>query len=82
MINAMVDVKRNSLKNKQKKTLSLKESAEEEARIKYLFRKYMYYIWLLTSVNWKRGYALVICNHAPPPPGNSGDFDFCPADPC
>ena len=20
--------------------------------------------------------ALVICNHGPPPPGNSGDFDF------
>ena len=35
------------------------------------------HIWLSTEY-----YALVICNHGPPTPGNSGDFDFCPADPC
>ena len=35
--------------------------------------------FLLVGGEWKVcfiSYALVICNHGPPPPGNSGDFDF------
>ena len=28
---------------------------------------------------WLTPYALVICNQGPPPPGNSGDFDFFPS---
>ena len=28
------------------------------------------------SFKKKNSYALVICNHGPPAPGNSGDFDF------
>ena len=35
---------------------------------------------LIMPAHERSGYALVICNHDPPAPGNSGDF--CPADPC
>ena len=31
---------------------------------------------LLNRASATNGNALVICNHGPPPPGNSGDFDF------
>ena len=50
-----------------------------------LINRTVFLVYILYTDSKKKRYivyALVICNHGPPTPGNSGDFDFCPADPC